>query len=74
MFIVASEGQKTEPQYFSLLQNQNSFVKIFCLRSGKASSPQAVLKRMKEYIRKDGLKFSYGPQQSQIRVLAPSSF
>ncbi len=47
LFIIATEGTKTEPQYFDLLNNQQSVVQIECLRRGDGSSPLYVLKRMK---------------------------
>ncbi len=50
------EGQKTEPQYFAYFNNQNSVIRINCLRGGNDSSPNHVLKRMKDFLRIEGIK------------------
>ncbi len=57
LFVIAVEGDKTEPQYFELFRNQNS-IHIECLRSSNKSAPQQVLKRMDTHIKKYGLKKS----------------
>jgi hypothetical protein len=40
VFVIAVEGTKTEPQYFSLFNSPGSFVWINCLKGHKGSSPQ----------------------------------
>jgi len=56
IFFVASEGVKTEQQYFALFNNQQSVIRVTCLKGKHDSSPPQVLKRMESYIKKDGLK------------------
>jgi hypothetical protein len=56
LFVIATEGDKTEPQYFALFSSQTTTVLVRCLRSRDESSPPQVLKRMKDYIRDKGLK------------------
>jgi len=56
LFVIATEGDKTEPQYFDLFSSQTTTVTVKCLRSRGQSSPPEVLKRMKEYIEDKGLK------------------
>jgi hypothetical protein len=58
MFVIATEGAKTEPEYFSILQQivGNVTVKIKCLTRDKESAPELVLKRMKKHIHDEGLK------------------
>ncbi len=56
LFIIATEGQKTEPQYFALLDNSHSTVKIKCLLSKSQSAPTQVLRRMNDYLKKEGIK------------------
>lgn len=47
LFIIATEGAKTEPQYFSIFNDQNSIVKVLCIKGKNRSAPLEVLKRMK---------------------------
>ncbi len=56
LFVIATEGDKTEPQYFGLFSSQTTTVMVKCLRSRGRSSPPNVLKRMKEYIKDNKLK------------------
>lgn len=56
MFVVAVEGEKTEPQYFAIFNDKKSV--ITCLKGGRGSSPPRVLKRMKDYLHREGLKRS----------------
>lgn len=56
MFIIATEGDKTEPQYFAIFNNQNSVIRTRCLKADRDSSPPQVLKRMEKHIRDEGLK------------------
>ena len=57
LFVIAVEGTKTEPQYFALLSEQHSIVKIHCLK-GSRSSPIGVLKRMQNYLKQESLQKS----------------
>ncbi len=57
LFVIAVEGDKTEPQYFELFRNQKN-IHVECLRSSKKSAPQQVLKRMDTHIKKYSLKKS----------------
>lgn len=56
-FIIATEGSKTEKQYFEGLTGmcRGVVVSIKCLPSRGASSPEYVLQRMKSYISKERL-------------------
>ena len=58
LFIVATEGDKTEPQYFAILNNQNSVIHVDCIRSNHNSAPPKVLKRMKDRLKQENLKNS----------------
>ncbi len=52
IFIVAAEGDKTEPQYFRLLNSINTSVIHFkCLKNLHGSSPKQILKIMKDHLR-----------------------
>jgi hypothetical protein len=55
LYILAVEGTKTEPQYFSIFKGEGYSVTIKCLK-GKGSSPLQVLKRMKEHIKGERLR------------------
>ncbi|MDA3837868.1 MAG: RloB family protein [Candidatus Delongbacteria bacterium] len=55
LFILSVEGQKTEPEYFSLFDNRGSIIRIKCLKSKKKSSPLQVLNRMQKYIKDENL-------------------
>lgn len=56
MFVLAVEGEKTEPQYFDIFNhNPQSVIHVHCLR-GKKSAPHQVLKRMKKHLREEGFK------------------
>jgi hypothetical protein len=58
LFVIAVEGAKTEPRYFAIFNNQQSFICVNCLRGRNDSSPPQVLKRMKDHLKKAGLKKS----------------
>ena len=59
LFIVATEGDKTEPQYFAILNDHHSFIRIVdCIKSKHHSSPPQVLKRMEDRLRQENLKNS----------------
>ena len=55
MFIIAAEGTVTEPEYFSLFDEQ-SIVRVKCLRNRGNLPPKEALRRVREYVRKEGLK------------------
>ncbi|NLW08686.1 MAG: RloB domain-containing protein [Firmicutes bacterium] len=58
MFVIATEGAKTEPEYFSILQQivGNVIVNIKCLTRDKKSAPRSVLDRMKRFLDDEGLR------------------
>ena len=58
VFVIAVEGDKTEPQYFSIFDNQQSVLRVKCLKGKNRSSPPQVLKRMNEFLKKSSLKKS----------------
>lgn len=58
LFIVASEGTKTEPQYFAALDCQRAVVKVECLKGKHQSAPPRVLQRMKRRLGKENLRSS----------------
>ena len=58
LFIVATEGAKTEPQYFVILNNQNLVIHVDCIKSKDRSAPPQVLKRMQDRLKQETLKAS----------------
>ena len=54
MFLIATEGARTEPQYFALFKEFDrisSVVHVKCIKkSSGASSPQHVLRSMKSHL------------------------
>ncbi|MDD5599596.1 MAG: RloB family protein, partial [Victivallaceae bacterium] len=56
LFVIAAEGCKTEPQYFAVFNDQDSVVKVNCLKGKHGSAPPQVLARMERHIKKEGLK------------------
>ena len=55
LFVIATEGTKTEPQYFALFNNRHSVVKVDCIKDKHHSSPRHVLKRMKDRLKQESL-------------------
>lgn len=55
-FVLAVEGNKTEPQYFAIFNNQDSVIRVKCLKSKHDNDPLRVLARMKAYLKKEKLK------------------
>lgn len=55
LFVIATEGTKTEPQYFALFKNRHSFVKVVCVKGKPHSAPHRVLGRMKDYLEREDL-------------------
>lgn len=56
LFIIAVEGSKTESQYFSMFNTGDSIIQVYCLKGKNKSSPNQVLKRLKDYLKKISLK------------------
>ena len=56
LFVLAVEGVKTEPQYFGIFNNQQSVIRVSCLKSSRGSSPLHVLKRMEDHLRQEELR------------------
>lgn len=58
MFVLATEGSKTESQYFEIFKDPNLIVHIELLKKiGKGAPPQ-VLERMRKHLKREGLKNS----------------
>jgi len=47
-FVVATEGQETEPRYFSMFNSKHSTVQVVLLKSKRKTSPGQVLARLKK--------------------------
>ncbi|AQQ09530.1 hypothetical protein L21SP3_01336 [Sedimentisphaera cyanobacteriorum] len=56
LFLLSVEGQKTEPQYFSLFNSDASAISIRSIKAKSKSAPQKVLKRMKDALKEENLK------------------
>ena len=56
MFVLATEGAETEPQYFDLFNSQLVAITVKCLRSNTDSAPAHVLKRMKRHLQYNSLR------------------
>ncbi|MBN1412554.1 MAG: RloB domain-containing protein [Spirochaetales bacterium] len=56
LFVIAVEGSVTEYRYFDWFNRQQTVIHVECLKSGKASAPQHVLKRMEKHIKSESLK------------------
>lgn len=59
LFIIATEGNKTEPRYFDILNRMAPNAHVIHVPGGHASSPPQVLKRMKEYIERERPELPY---------------
>jgi len=55
LFVIAVEGAKTEPIYFSMFGNRQ-VIRVKCLPGTNNSSPLGVLKRMRDYLRQEDLQ------------------
>ncbi len=55
MFVIVAEGTVTEQEYFPLLSDE-TIVHIKCIRNRHNLPPQEALKRVREYIREEGLR------------------
>jgi hypothetical protein len=58
LFVIAAEGAKTEPQYFSAFNGEKSVIHVKCLKGKHRSSPPQVLKRMEERLKEECLNES----------------
>ena len=58
MFVLATEGRKTESQYFEIFKDRNLVVHIEFLKRKGGSAPPQVLKRMRTYLKRKSLKNS----------------
>lgn len=56
--IIATEGAKTELQYFTLFKTANAVISIKCLKGKHASAPRQVLERMKKHLQAAQLRSS----------------
>ncbi len=55
IFVIAVEGTKTEPQYFAILNDQNSVIHVKCVKGNHHSSPPQVLNRIVDYLKQERL-------------------
>jgi hypothetical protein len=58
LIVIAAEGVKTEPQYFAIFGDQQSVIKVKCLKGRYESSPPQVLKRMEKHLKQEALRSS----------------
>ena len=56
LFLIATEGVKTEPQYFAILNDRYAVIHV--VKSNHHSSPLQVLKRIKDRLKRETLKNS----------------
>lgn len=56
LFLIATEGSKTEPQYFALLNEEVVLVQLQVVKGGHASAPQHVANRLETHLRKVSLR------------------
>ncbi len=56
MFVIAAEGEKTEPEYFQMLNSVKAVVHFKCLKNIHGSSPLQILKIIKTHLKEKGLK------------------
>jgi len=55
LFVIATEGAKTEPTYFKLFNQYGPAVAVKCLRGKDKSAPKHVLECMQEHIKNNDL-------------------
>ena len=60
LFVIATEGSKTEPNYFTILKRllSKTQIDIKVLKSNHNSDPSHVLKQMKAHLKKNSIKLS----------------
>lgn len=51
LFIIAEEGEMTEPQDFTVFNDQQSAIRVNCLKGSQYSTPPQVLEQMEDYLR-----------------------
>lgn len=56
LYVIATEGAETEPEYFRMFQGKTATILLKILDSRHNSSPRQVLKRVEQYIAKESLK------------------
>lgn len=57
IFVIASEGEVTEPQYFQRLNSMSDTCTFYVIENfGNGSDPRHVLDRMKNYLRRNPLE------------------
>lgn len=56
LYVIAAEGEKTEPQYFDLFNDEQGLIVVKCLQGGSESSPSRVLQRMEDYLQREQLR------------------
>ena len=56
MYVLATEGTKTEPLYFNLFNSENTIIHVKCLKHGSGSDPAKILKVLKKHIKDEGLQ------------------
>lgn len=55
-FVLATEGERTEPQYFNQFDRQPSNISVFCVRKPAGNAPQQVLRRMVNHLEQEDLR------------------
>jgi len=58
LFVLAVEGNTTEPQYFAIFNDQHSVIYVDCLKGKHRSAPTQVLKRMRGRLQQEALRDS----------------
>lgn len=58
MFVIATEGAKTEPIYFGMFNDGQTTIHVKPLKGKNKSAPQQVLARMKKHLADEGLRTS----------------
>ena len=56
LFVIATEGAKTEPEYFRLFNSRQATVHVHILKGRHKNSPPQVLRRMDDHIKQKELK------------------
>lgn len=56
LYIIATEGARTEPAYFNMFQSREATLRIKLLDSRNKSSPEQVFDRAKKYITRQELR------------------
>lgn len=72
LFLIATEGSKTEPTYFTSLTGAASVVHVKTLEGQSRSAPHQVLKRMKDYLDRERLQPRTRRGWSLIRTVGPT--